>query len=204
MIVRIWKNEVISTFDKRVWTAVINYQLKIIASELSLRCIDFSLPLWRDKNYPHCWIILISSTYPQPTLILISSTYPHPTLILISSTYPQPTLILISSTYPQPTLILISSTYPHPTLILISSCRRSFLLSCNSSRADKRKSDAPDSFEFSPLPSSGDVVEHDKGHVPNLGAGLAFPSSDVSLKHDGVYPQGFPSIVGLIKLTSSC
>ena len=168
MIVRIWKNEVISTFDKRVWTAVINYQLKIIASELSLRCIDFSLPLWRDKNYPHCWIILISSTYPQPTLILISS------------------------------------TYPHPTLILISSCRRSFLLSCNSSRADKRKSDAPDSFEFSPLPSSGDVVEHDKGHVPNLGAGLAFPSSDVSLKHDGVYPQGFPSIVGLIKLTSSC
>jgi hypothetical protein len=65
---------------------------------------------------------------------------------------------------------------------------------------DKRKSDAPDSFEFSPLPSNGTAFEHDKGHVPNKGARLAFPSNDVSLKHDGVYPQGFPSIFGLIKL----
>ena len=84
--------------------------------------------------------------------------------------------------------------------MLISSRRRSFLLTCNSSWVDKRKSDAPDSFEYSPLPSNGAAVEHDKGHVPNKGARLAFPSSYISLKHDGVYPQVFPSIFGIIKL----
>ena len=137
------------------------------------------------KNYPHC---------------RINSTYHHPTLMLISSTYPHLTLMLISSTYPEPTLMLMSSTYPHPTLTLISSRCHPFLLSCNSSREDKRKSDAPDSFECSPHPSNSAAVEHDKGHVPNKGAKLDFPSSDASLKHGGVYPQGFPPIVGLIKL----
>ena len=120
--------------------------------------------------------------------------------MFFSSTYPHPTLIFISSTYPHPALIFISSIYPHPTLMLISSGCHPFLLSCNSSRADKRKSDAPDSFESSPPPSNGAAFEHDKGHAPNKGASLGFPSSDASPKHDGVYPQGFPSIVGLIKL----
>jgi len=143
----------------------------------------------------HAYQLHISS----PTLMLISSTYRHPTLMLISSTYRHPTLMLISSTYRHPTLMLISSTYRHPTFMLISSRCHPFLLSCNSSRADKRKSDAPDSFECSPHPSNGAAVKHDKGHVPNKGAKLAFPSSDASLKHDGVYPQGFSSIVGLIK-----
>ena len=64
----------------------------------------------------------------------------------------------------------------------------------------KRKSNTPNNFEFSPLPSNGAEVEHDKGHVPNKGGRLAFPSSDVPLKHDGVYLQGFPSIFGLIEL----
>jgi len=174
------------------------------------------------STYPHPTLMLFGSTYPHTTLMLsapliltqhscyqlhlsshnthaISSTYPHPTLMLSA-----PHILTQHSRYQlhisSPNTHAISSTYPHPTLTLNRSRRHPYLLSCNSSRADKRKSDAPDSFEFSPPTSNGAAVEHDKGHVPNKGARLAFPSGDASPKQDGVYPQGFPSIVGLIKL----
>jgi hypothetical protein len=137
-----------------------------------------------NSSYPHLTLTVISSTYPHSTL-MSNSTYPHLTLIIISSTYPQSTL-MSNSTYPHLTLMLINSTYPystlmpnstypHLTLTVIRSTPHPIPLSCNSLRVDERKSDAPDSFKFSPHPSNGAAVYHGKGHTPNKVARMVFP-----------------------------